>query len=235
MKTSVLLLAAVALGSAWAAPMYYTFSGTVGLVASDMGGYAASHNIKAGTAVSFVFEVDTARVAYFLDKGVETEMQDSIDVGQGYHADYFFDSLVTPSLFSPAVTDNSSGEFMGYHTATKLGTNMSYSAAIQTILGDDATQTQLIIYLTNAGETEFLPKLNEVVSATEMYNAGSTASSAVSLNLKCTGISATKPNAIQDITRTRAPLAGARMTDGLLIDAGDRVFLASGRRVRDPR
>src|SRR5437879_2585688 len=114
MKKSILFLAAIALGSACAAPLYYTFTGTVVLVADDQGGYAAAHGIKAGTAVSFVFDVDTSRLAYYLDKGVKTELQDSINEGQGYRADYFFDSLITPSLFSPVVTDNTSGQFMGY-------------------------------------------------------------------------------------------------------------------------
>lgn len=225
-----LLLAAFALGSACAAPMYYTFTGTVALLVDDKGGYAAAHDIKAGTGVSYVFQVDTARAAFFLDKGAKTEMADSIDEGRGYRADYFFDSLVTPSLFSAAVTDNASGEFMGYHTATSLGTTMRYSAALQTILGDNAKQTQVLLYLMNAGATEFLPKLNDMISATEMYNDGSTATSSVSMNLKCTGISATKPAAIRPIARAHGHRPGARSAGSLLIDPGARVFLASGRR-----
>jgi hypothetical protein len=224
------LIAAFALGSAGAAPMYYTFSGKVGLLVEDKGGYAAAHDIKGGTAVDYVFEVDTARLGFFLDKSAKTEMADSIDEGRGYRADYFFDSLVTPSLFSAAVTDDASGEFMGYHTATKLGTSMRYSAALQTIIGDNAKQTQVLLYLMNSGETEFLPKLNDVISGTESYNDGATATSSVSLNLKCTGISATKPSAIRPLARTLSRRADAHLSGSLLIDPGARVFLASGRR-----
>lgn len=74
MHKSLLFLVAIVLGSACAAPVYYTFAGRIDSVTADFGGYAAAHDIKAGNAVAFVFEVDTARPAYSLDKGVRTEM-----------------------------------------------------------------------------------------------------------------------------------------------------------------
>ncbi|GEM_PF-3261771 len=203
---------------AHAAPTYYTFSGKVSIVAADKGGYAAAHDIKAGTSVTFIFAVDTSRLAYNRFKGVTETRADSINSGTGYHADYFFDSLITPSLFQGAVTDTASGSFLGYHTVTKIGANTRYSLAFQTIIGNSEHGTQVFINMLDSGAADYMPKVGTAVAATEDFFDSTLANSSVSLTLTCTAVGSTKPTIG---VRVPAPAASAwmhaEMRDGTLL------------------
>lgn len=66
----------------------------------------------------------------------------------------------------------------------------------------------------------------------EYYTDGTAATGTVDISLECTVISSAKPAAMRGIARIRMSSSGARMTGGFLIDADERVFLASGRRAR---
>jgi hypothetical protein len=215
MEKTTLILAAITLTHSFSAPIYFTFTGKVAFVPADVGGYAAAHGIKAGTPVSYFFVVDTSADAYTRFEGT-TDLKPDI-ANPGYRADYYFDSLIAPSLFSPAVTDGASGSFFGYHTLTTLGTSVRNTVAFQTLIGNPDHGTQIIITLTDTSSTRFLPKLGDVVSATEAYVDSSAASSSASMSMTLTGISGTKPNAL----RAPVPAAGnwmsAELQDGNLI------------------
>ncbi|MDB5102494.1 MAG: hypothetical protein JWP91_183 [Fibrobacteres bacterium] len=193
MKKTLLLLAALGAMNAFPVPTYYTFTGKINFVPQDQGGYAAAHGIRAGNAVTYVFAVDTAVNGFTKSKGAKLTKPDSINEGTGYRADYYFDSLIAPSLFSPAVTDSSSGSFFGFHTASKLGANFRYAAAFQTIIGDNKHFTQVIINIGDATATTFLPVVGAQVTASEAYSDSSAAASSASMTMTLTGVSATRP------------------------------------------
>lgn len=208
MKRFILIGAVLAISASFSAPQYYTFNGKINFVPSDIGGYAATHGIRAGVAVTYLFVVDTARTAYTLHNGTPNNMPDTLNEGTGYRADYFFDSLITPSLFSPAVTDSSSGSYLGYRTTTKSGANFRYALAFQTTIGNPDHRTQIVLFVPDTGSSNFLPKVGDVVSATEAYKNGSTASSSASMSLTLTAISNTKP---ANLLRPGKPMASAWM------------------------
>lgn len=194
MKKSLLLSALLGAAPIFAAPMYYTLTGKIILIPQDQGGYAAAHGIAVGNTFSYIFVVDTAQAGVIIEKGAVGYRVDTVNTGTGYRADYFFDSLVTPSLFSAAITDSSNGVFYGFQTATKIGTSALYNAAFQTIIGDSHRETQVLINLKDTSATDFLPKVGATLSATELYADSSGATSSAALNLTVAAISATKPS-----------------------------------------
>jgi hypothetical protein len=193
MKKILSLLVAFGVMPAFAAPAYFTFTGTITFVPSDVGGYAAAHGISRGRAVTYVFLVDTTVNGFVKESGAKRIKPDSINEGRGYRADYFFDSLVTPSLFSAAVTDSNSGSFFGYHVTTTSGTTVNNTAALQMILGDQDHFTQVIVYIPNPASAVFLPAVGTAVSATELYNDSSAGTSSASMSMTLTAISDTRP------------------------------------------
>jgi hypothetical protein len=208
MKSLLILSTLLSAFEAGAATTYYTFTGKIVFIPQDDGGYAASHGIKVGNTVTQVWAVDTGRLGFDLQDGVRTDKPDTSGTGGGYFADMFYDSLVTPSLFSPAVTDLSSGSYFGFRTVTTLGTQSRYSTALQVIIGPRTGQTQVIVTVPDSGKAEFLPKIGTTVSVVEGYTRGTDASSA-SLTMTCTAIGTTLPN----IAVRPAPGAGPRWAD----------------------
>lgn len=196
MKKSVFLSVILGAATAFSAPMYFTFTGKVTLVPQDQGGYAAAHGIARGSAVTYVFKVDTALDGYSMSKGVKTPNADNIDSATGEGTNYFFDSLIVPSLFSDVIHDSTSGEYFGY-----ANNRSGYvSSAIQTIIGDANRYTQVILYL--PGTTlNFLPQVGDTIRSTEGYTDSSTASADVSTILVCTAIGDTPPASIGNFSR----------------------------------
>ncbi len=190
----LIIIAVLSVISAFSEPIYYTFTGTISFLPQDMGGYAATHNIRVGNTVTYIFAVDTAQMGFTKYQGAKTNKPDSLNEGTGYRADYFFDSLITPSLFSAAVTDNNSGSYFGYHISSKLGTLIRNSAALQTIIGDGNRYTQIIVSIPNSTSAVFLPVVGTSFSVTEAYANGSTAASSASMTMTLTAISNTKPS-----------------------------------------
>lgn len=237
MKKIALVLAAIAYS--FSAPTYYTFTGKVTFLVGDVGGYAASHGIHAGSPVTYIFAVDTSRNAYTRFDGITDVKPDSINVGTGYRADYFFDSLIAPSLFSPAVTDTASGSYLGYHTATIIEMKSRYSLAFQTMIGNPDHGTQILFYLPDSGFVDFMPKVGTAVSASESYLDSSAASFSASLSMTLTAISNTRPsNGLRPIASAASSWFGADLDgESLLLrnhsgnKAAVRVMDASGKTV----
>jgi hypothetical protein len=216
MKKAILILTALTIAYSFSAPIYFTFTGKVNLVPSDVGGYAAAYGIHAGSPVTYIVVLDTAQNGYTRFDGTITDKPDINN--EGYRANYFFDSLVAPSLFSPAVTDDASGSFFGYQTVTTLGASSRYSVAFQTLIGTPDTGTQIIIYVPDTSATVFLPKVGDVVTATESYNKGSAASSSVSMSLTLTAIGGTKPsNGVRSYVHMASTWMNAEVREGSLL------------------
>jgi hypothetical protein len=215
MKKIAPIIAALAIASI-SAPMYYTFTGKVIFVAADEGGYAAAHGIRAQSPVSFVFVVDTARLAYNRMDGT-TIMKPDTTTGPGYSADYFFDSLITPSLFSGAIGDNESGSFLGYRTRTDFGSTTHYSLAFQTIIGNPDPATQLIINIPDSGAADWMPKVGQAVAAVESYTDSTAANSSASMTLTLTAISAIRPAGVRPAAPVAANWLETRLLEGSLL------------------
>ena len=190
MKKSILILAAL-VAQAFSAPTYFIFTGRINFIPSDNGGYAAAHDIKVGNTVVYVFAVDTTQNGYTQDGSVRTDKNDINNTG--YKSDNFLDTLIYPSLFSPAFTDISVGSFFGYRNSITSGAKTTYTEAFQTILGNGTQQTQLIIYIPDTSATDWLPKVGTAVTATEVYAGPSSATSSASMTMTCTSVGSTKP------------------------------------------
>ena len=191
MRKAIVLLALLGNPTAYAAPKYYILTGKITILPTDAGGYAAAHDIRVGNTVNYVFVVDTDKAGFTKSQGTKTDKPDVIN--EGYHADYFFDSLVYASLFSPAVADSASGSYFGYHTTITSGAKESNTAAIQTIIGNADHNTQVIAYLAAPTTTVFLPVIGETMSVTENYVGPASAWSSASLTMKVTSIGDTRP------------------------------------------
>lgn len=194
MKKFALILALLSLAYAFPAPVYYTFTGTIAFIPVDQGGYAASHGIKVGGPVTYIFVVDTALNGFTKYAGTPVNKNDVNTGESGYTSNYFFDSLITPSLFSAAVSDTGTGAYYGYHTITSSGGVTRYSTALQTMIGNPDRETQIIIGVPDTGAANWLPKLGKSVSATESYIDSSAAASSASVTLVLTSISDTRPS-----------------------------------------
>lgn len=219
MKFSLPALCVAALAaSAFAAPKYYTFTGTVIFVVQDQGGYAAAHNIKSGSAVTYVFAVDVANNGYSLLDGKKTDMPDSIMPTPGHKTDYFYDSLTTASVFSAAFPATQEGTFFGYHSTTTYGSSTLNSAVFQSLIGLPEHGTQIIINIPDTSSVDFLPKLNAAVTATENYVDSTAANSSVSMTMKLTAISDTKPsNGVRPVAATGGAWLRAAWNGGSLV------------------
>lgn len=223
------LLVALALGTACAEPVYYSFTGVVTQVLQFGGQYTSE---QTGGSVSFVLEVDTARPAYILNRGAKSEIKDTLDAGQGYRADHYFDSLITPSFFTPIVSP-ASGKFVVSHTAKQSGADAGYTANFLVEQGNSGEKNyRFTMTMLNRDANKFLPKLDEMVLADAIYweGSGTPYQAVIEMEMFCTAISPTKPNAIRERAHERRSRVGARMAGGFLIDPSKRVFLASGRR-----
>ncbi|MEO7424604.1 MAG: hypothetical protein ABI036_05410 [Fibrobacteria bacterium] len=234
MKKTAFILAAFAIAYSFSAPIYFTFTGKVGFVPSDAGGYAAAHDIKPGSTVTYFFVVDTSAAPYSRLDGTTTLKSDIANAG--YRADYFFDSLIAPSLFSPAVADSASGSFFGYHTTTSSGTSALNTVAFQTLIGNPDHGTQVILYIPDTSSTVFLPKVGDVVSGSEAYVGPSGASSSATLSLTLTAIGNARPNAFRPRVRAAGNWMSAELLEGSLMlrnrsgeKAVAKVLDASGR------
>ena len=195
MKKSAFAMVALSAAYAFAAPVYYTFVGTIGFVPEDRGGYAAAHNIRPGAAVNFVFVVDTALAAFTKFQGVK---EPKPDIGNpGYDANYFFDSLITPSLFSGAVTDSASGSYLGYRITTTVGARVSHSLQFQVTTGNPDKRAQIIVSIPDSGRTDWMPRVGDKAAGAETYIDSSVASSSATMTLTCTAVSSTRPNGIR--------------------------------------
>lgn len=195
MKKSTLLVVALTAAGAFAAPMYYTFVGTIGFVPEDRGGYAAAHNIRPGSTVNLVFVADTAREAFTKFQGV-VKLKPDIS-NPGYAANNFFDSLLTPSLFSGAVTDSASGSYLGYRITTTVGTRVSHSFQLQVTTGNPDKRAQVILSFPDSGRADWMPRVGDKAAGTETYIDSSVASSSATMTLTCTAVSSTRPNGIR--------------------------------------
>ena len=213
MRNSIFLSAFLGAMTVFSAPTYYTFTGKVNFVPQDQGGYAAAHGIAHGSAVTYVFKVDTSLNGYTLTKGVKDTNTDIPDAGTGRSTNYFFDTLIVPSLFSAAIHDRTSGSYFGYSNQL----NSHVTSAIQTIIGNANHNTQVIIYLPDT-TINFLPHLGDSVQSTEGFSDSSTASSSVTMTLVVTGISNTPPASIGNRfpTLTAQPWVWAGLQGGSL-------------------
>jgi hypothetical protein len=236
MKKAAFIPAAFCIAYAFSAPTYYTFTGTVSFLASDVGGYAAAHGIHAGSAVTYYVAVDTARSGYDKFRGV-VEPKPDIN-NPGYTADYFFDSLLTPSLYSPAVTDTASGSNLGYHTVTTSGTTTRYSLAFQFTFGNPDHRTQLLINIPDSGKADFMPKVGAKVAAVESYVDSSIANSGASMFLTLTAISGTRPNALRPASPATAAWMNTEWRNGDLVilnhsgkPASAKIMDVSGKKI----
>jgi len=193
MKKSAILVAALSVSCAFAAPLYFTFVGPISFVPEDRGGYAAAHNIRVGTTVAYVFVVDTTLEGFTKFQGTKKTTPDINN--PGYAADYFFDSLITPSLFSPAVTDSASGSYLGFRTIIS-GTMVRHSLQLQTTIGNPDKRAQVILSFADTGGVAFLPKVGDKAAGTETYIDSSVASSSATMTMTCTAVSATRPSSL---------------------------------------
>ena len=214
---SLLVIAIFGAINAFTAPLYFTFTGKINFVPQDIGGYAAAHGYRAGVEVTYIVVVDTARIGYTELNGVKKNQPDSINEGRGYRADYFFDSLLTPSLFSPAVTDLSSGSNLGYHITMKLGANTSNTASFQVTIGNPNHRTQIQVTIPNSTDNLFLPVVGTSVTASEAYMNSSVASSSASMSMTLIAVSATRPSiGIRALSRLDQSWMRADFQDGSL-------------------
>lgn len=216
MKTLPLLAMAALVPCAFASPLYFTLKGKVVLVPADQGGYAAAHGIKAGTPVTYIFEVDTALQGYSLfgtDKNVPSDSSPS----ETNHTNYFFDSLITPAVFAGAFTSDGSGSFSGYHSSISLGQSSINNVVFQYESGYPEHGTTVVVYIPDTSATDFLPKVGAVLSATEDYGDSSVATSSVSMSLTVTAISTTRPSALRPAAPTAQPWLQATNDGNTLI------------------
>jgi hypothetical protein len=219
MKTYAFFIA-VLVANAFPASMYYTFTGTIGFVPEDRGGYAAAHGIRSGSPVTYIFEVDTAREAFTKFQGTKEPKPDLNN--PGYAANYFFDSLITPSLFSPAVTDSASGSYLGYRIIITSGSIVRRSFQFQVTIGNPDKRAQVILSFPDTTENDFMPKIGTKAAGAETYIDSSVASSSATSTLTCTAISSTRPSlAVR-------PLPGRAARNRRADLSGERVYFGTG-------
>jgi hypothetical protein len=226
MMKIITLLAMLLAGHSPAAVTYYTFAGTIASIDQDAGDFLKRLKLKEGDSLKYHFAVDTSQPGYVESgPGSRIAFRDTVNTEDSSSIDYFFDSLVAPTVFAPMAEGRSHSIYCGSIASSEVGPDRIHFEHIHS--GGDTVVT---VSLNVSDPSGYMPDLGALVSGMESFLVASSGDhSFFTTELQLVAISDKKPET--------AILPGTPAARSAWVQAfpdGDRLILRnrSGRKAQ---